>query len=394
MPLDYQGPFFLVFLHVALLLCPHVLAQGLYHSIADVFPKLAGLPLDPLSKSPGPGGMSWDICCGLAVDESLTIVDGNLAFVKGQTVLHGNISDVINFRYPCDRAYDGSKLDQPQVTVTWDWCNRMCPGWSITTSDQIIEWAQPLVAFIMPAVIFCLSVPRRRRLTVPTWLFHKRYGMLVEGISLLYRVPIASAIITLDTISWTIIIVSLSGPLLLSGLYEALLDVRIMRFLETRMLSNGLTIRQRTHMLLVVLLGNLDQDPAWDHSKRVIEELPNENREDRLRKASPTIPPGKTTSPATTAASPDALKSSGAVEASSQPSTYTLRDNKDAAEGQTIAEGRNAITQRHIEVMKVKLRSMIQAQSTFGVGVGAAVVFYIGSVCYTLVELESKLGST
>ena len=384
MSLDNKGAFWRVLLLLTLQLWPRVFAERYYQSTQDVFPGLAGLPLEPSGKIPGPGGMSWDICCRLAVNESLTVENGSLAFVPGQTVLHGNITNLMSFGFPCHRVYNGSTPDQPQVSITWDWCNKMCPGWSITSSDDLTEWAQPLVAFIMPAVVFCLSVPRRRRLTVPVWLFQKRYGMLAEGVSLLYRVPIASAIVTLDIILWIIVIISLSGPFLLSGLYEALLDVRIMRFLESRMQSNGLTIRQRAHLLLIVPLGNLDHDPAWDHSKRLIEELPDENRTQRLSKVTTTNSPGMTTTLARMAAPPDVPRTGNGIEANNPP---TLRDNVNAG-------GQDPITQQQIDMIKIKLRSMIRLQSTFGESVGAAVVFYIGSVVFTLLERERRLGST
>ncbi|PVH82388.1 hypothetical protein DL98DRAFT_653147 [Cadophora sp. DSE1049] len=77
---------------------------------------------------------------------------------------------------------------------------------------------------------------------------------------------VAAFIVTVDIVVWQAIVFSIAGPMLVSGIYEALLDNRILNYLESWVQTNALTIQERAHLLFVVLLGNLDFAPAWDHS--------------------------------------------------------------------------------------------------------------------------------
>ena len=76
-----------------------------YSSIADIWPDMANLPSEP-RKAPHlsyiAGGLSLQLCCKLALNQSVRIEDGRLSFVPGQTFLHGNPAVFEQHPNPCD----------------------------------------------------------------------------------------------------------------------------------------------------------------------------------------------------------------------------------------------------------------------------------------------------
>src|SRR5262245_22422554 len=113
----------------SLLLLPRANATRPYHSLGDIFEnQLAGLEKEAKSdRSPYLGGQDFTHCCLLAVNESLEIVDHELHFRPGQTHLRGNVSDFLQYQFPCTARYNGSQGSQPQVWITYTWCSENCP---------------------------------------------------------------------------------------------------------------------------------------------------------------------------------------------------------------------------------------------------------------------------
>lgn len=64
-----------------------------------------------------------------------------------------------------------------------------------------------------------------------------------------------------DTIIWLCICFAFASPMLLSGLYEAFLDNRIIGFLAEKTENSRLTLDMRARLLFVILVGNLDLEP-------------------------------------------------------------------------------------------------------------------------------------
>jgi len=218
----------------AVLLSQHAYATGPYHSLRDLFQgQLANLASTP-DGNPAIGGQDFGLCCNLAVNQSLEIVNGNVEFTPGQTFLHGNISTFLDYQYPCTAVYNGSQGDQPQVTIPYSWCRDHCNGWARTQTSDPSDWVEPFVAFILPTVVFCFTIPRRRAFVIPAKFFPDG-GIFVfpENLTLLYKLPLAACIVLLDTIQWVITCVVMSGPMLLSGVLEVQLDSRIMSYLRS-----------------------------------------------------------------------------------------------------------------------------------------------------------------
>ena len=179
---------------------------------------------------------------------SLEIVDGYATFVPGQTFLHGNISTFLDFQFPCTASYNGSEGDQPQVTISYTWCRKNCGGWSIKTENApISQWAEPLIAFILPTIVFCFAIPLRQKIALPRGLFPSSKALSFPGnLALFYQVPISSAFMTIDALLWLAVTIVLAGPMMLSGTLEILLDSRLLSFLEVHTNDHYLSAENRT----------------------------------------------------------------------------------------------------------------------------------------------------
>lgn len=331
------------------------------------------------------GGVNWDTCCRLAINESLYIVAGTLQIRPGQAYYRGDIATLEAFpQFPCTATFNGSLTGPPEDFWTpYSWCYEHCPGWSRTGTDSYDNWMKPLVAFILPSLIFCLSIPRRRRLDMPRFLFEPRSrGRVERTLSLLVRVPLASLLATLDTLVWLAVVFSVAGPLIASGAYEALLDVRILDFLEKRIDGNFLTARERAHMLLVILVGNLDHDPAWDHSKQLAGALPHG---------------GLILSRYTFSNTSTRAQSPQSSDSSNLPAD---EDDQEMKGGPASPSPRNSDSDHYrvanrtaINEIKTKLAAMLESQPSFGTTVGAPILFYVGSFLYSVFEVYGNLGS-
>lgn len=153
----------------------------------------------------------------------------------------------------------------------------------------------------------------------------------------------AAIIVTIDTIAWLLTIFALSGPILVSGVYEAFLDNILLEYVQISINYGTLSTAKRARILYTILVGNLDmtdrKDPsnsAWNH---INADSANPNNESLLRELiAPTNP------------APNADRT------------------------------------------KTRLRTMLASQYSFGVTVGAPVVFFCASFIYNLIDNYSNLG--
>ncbi|KAH8592062.1 hypothetical protein B0O99DRAFT_690120 [Bisporella sp. PMI_857] len=359
-----------------------------YTSVADAFPQLLDLAAKRPKKNPKLGGRSGAYCCMLAVNESLQIQNGKLTFTPGQTVLRGNISTLEKFGFPCDRIYkDGSELDQPQVMITYDWCSEKCPGWQISVSKDLGQWARPMINFIAPSAVFVLSIPRRRQIKIPQQLLKRSMGSLSSTLALFLKIPLSSLIITADTIVWLLVVFTMSGPMVISGFYEAMLDKKILSFLNRRVRINSMSVRERAHLLFVVLLGNLDVNPAWDDCLGVIASLSTESP--RRKSSGAGAVSLFSIKQATRVAGETQTRSSSVPNGDSQIGPVNTQ-----SQAQSTPASEPTPSSQDISTVKSKIKSMMETQTGFGAAVGAAIVFYLASFCYAVVESQSLFGTS
>ncbi len=71
------------------------------------------------------------------------------------------------------------------------------------------------------------------------------------------RFIVAVFIVTLDYLIWMALCFAFAGPMILSGIYEAFLDSRILDFVM-REGNVGLSKVMSTRLLYIILVGNLD----------------------------------------------------------------------------------------------------------------------------------------
>ena len=72
---------------------------------------------------------------------------------------------------------------------------------------------------------------------------------------------VAGIFVVVDTVIWLSMCFAFASPMLVSGLYEAFLDNRIISFLNEKTRNKRLTLDMRVRLLFVVLVGNLDLEP-------------------------------------------------------------------------------------------------------------------------------------
>ena len=316
-------------------------------TITDAFPQLVDFSTDPPSYlALTLGGQDFDHCCSVAVRDSLVVQDGQLGFnndTNGSVQFDSDLDAFRKRQYPCGANYIGDREGAPVVKISHRWCKTNCRGWQISKNSKISQWVSPFVGFLVPAIVFCLAIPRRRKINIPAILF----AVPLNAITSYPRTPfiaVAAAILaSLDTIQWLMTIFALAGPILLSGMYEATLDSSILAYVQNNLKRKDFSTAQRAHLLYIVLVGNLDMlaGAAYDEAHAACNDI----------------------------------------------------DAPRGLLGEVFSVAKDATDRKYVvDCMKTKLRDMLAAQYSFGVTVGAPVVFFCGSFLYTLIDNYSNLG--
>jgi len=249
------------------LLCVHVAAQAFGNRTkpSDFFWQLQQLEEVAPKGNPRIGGQNFTYCCLKAVNQSLDVdSDGNLVLLPNPVMVPEgkNASYLIEAdsrgQFPCGATYNGDPNGAPVVQVNYTWLADECPGWQLSSKKNLNAWLQPLSGFLLPAIIFCLSVPRRRKLYIPRAFFAADLAGVKSYVPAFLGAIGALILVTLDTIIWLSTCFAFAGPMILSGLYEALLDNRILEFLRVKTHNNRLTLDMRCRCLMIILIGNLD----------------------------------------------------------------------------------------------------------------------------------------
>ena len=221
--------------------------------------------------------------------------------------------------YTCGQQYSPTYAPAPDLSVPLSWCRANCNGYALYTPSETNAWALPLVTFILAAIIFTMTIPRRLGSRTPHW----------KG----WRIPISliwdALILVLDTVFWVFAIMTATAPLILSGLFEIIIDYKVTRHLnEVHDNNDRLTEQEIVDVLTAVLAGNLS-----------IEGTPVDPQQ----------------------------------ELKAELNIATL--GPDAR-----------------EIISVRLRDMLDGQVAFSTTVGAPVLLYIGSFIYSLVSLNGTKG--
>lgn len=235
----------------------------------------------------------------------------------------------------CGQQYNQSIPAAPKLYITYNFCRQNCSGFGLSPGNKPSQWAAPIVQFILPSVIFSMTIPRRRMFSLSIKLNRKDFGGRFlnsrwSPIALFIR----SVTVVFDNIVWIAVIMALAGPMMLSGLYEAVLDWRILTLLS----NHQLPIEEVVELLVIVVSGNLLREaPA-----------PNQN-----------------------------------------PPNQNSPNNADPRYVDPKQEITDAIMSSVGDERRSRLLGLMTSQYNFGAIAGAPVLFYLGSFIYTILDLNS-----
>ena len=205
-------------------------------------------------------------------------------------------------------------------------------GYALSAPSDTIASATPLIQYILPAVIFSMTIPRRLVLEPHKWLFDFRPNNILKlnnWPQCLFSFCVAGLIATADTALWVFTIMIAPAPFIFSGLLEVVLDSNVIWHLQSSHEPRGGQVQslskiQRVQLLTSVLGGNL------------------------AREGVPANPQSE------------------------------LGDVLDIVE--------------RPEETEVHLRAMLACQYPFGAAVGAPILLYIGSFIYNILTLHNAEG--
>lgn len=242
-----------------------------YSSLDEAIPQLANLTSHaPSALATGAGGQNFTHCCLLAVNQSLGVdgPNGSLSFNTPSYFLPSlTIADlesaISGSSFPCGAGWNGpSDPGAPTVRVPYDWCLSQCGGWEISHVDVLSQWIGPLVQFILPSLAFCLNVPRVRKVAIPDVVF-QAHPRSIRGFATYWvRLGWALFLMTVDTFIWLSVCFAIAGPMLLSAVYEFILDRKVLEFLsppreKKKRERPRISHRLKAQLLLAVVVGNL-----------------------------------------------------------------------------------------------------------------------------------------
>ena len=184
-----------------------VLVNG-FANLPDAIPALTNLTLSPPTRRPLQlGGMNLTHCCLLAVNSSFDTQHGNLSIINTSFLAPGTtpasfLSAINDGQFPCTATFNGNLGGAPEVMSSYTWCKSNCNGWQISQAKKLQQWISPMVAFILPALVFCLNIPRRRILDVNDQLFRPRTDDIWSFLLTPTKFLLAVVIVFIDTLIW------------------------------------------------------------------------------------------------------------------------------------------------------------------------------------------------
>jgi hypothetical protein len=174
-------------------------------------------------------------CCALSKDVRQLLVGQNDIYLQPTT-------DTL----VCGQEFGPNVLPSPNAYIAYRQCAERCEGFDVSKPSEPSTWAAPVVQFVFPSIIFSISIPRRRMFMV-RFEIGSGFWSFLAGCALAF-------LTALDTIISVATILVLAGPLMVSGLIEAVLDFRILLALKNRLeLSQGSKLR----LIITVVCGNL-----------------------------------------------------------------------------------------------------------------------------------------
>ncbi|KAH8657575.1 hypothetical protein BGZ60DRAFT_434531 [Tricladium varicosporioides] len=382
--------------------------QGNFTSLTDAFWQLSDLtflPTSAQSRKPTLGGQNFTHCCLLAVNASLSFENGYIVKNNASDFIKASVDDLLAAtsagQFPCTAIWSGNVSGAPVVEVSASWLEATCPGWEMsnTSKGHEAQWVSPFVGFLLPAIVFCLTIPRRRKIAVWKKLFVQDLSQVISWILAPLAMILAGIFVCADTIIWLCTCFAFASPMILSGFFEAYLDQKILSFLMEKTRNLCLTLDMKARLLFIILVGNLDLDPEVLQGDEELTLLNNEHQDDNDRW------PNEAGTGFRNPSSPwthienlvQPLRSYRNM-ATGTPRQWPLHDVRCTTPSCTnlyckeVPLPRTEKVRREIGRTKTRLRTMLACQYSFGTTVGAPVVFFLGAFGFTMVSTLALLG--
>ncbi|KXJ91599.1 hypothetical protein Micbo1qcDRAFT_234067 [Microdochium bolleyi] len=386
-------------------------------TIGSLVPQLASLGLyDPDPWAIYHGGQNFSQCCVRALDQSLYVDSaGNLAYSFPSYVDPAvNISDLAAAvvggsidRFPCGASYAGGgsgssgAQGSPEIRVPYRWCASRCAGWEMSHAHSMKQWIGPAVQFIVPSLAFCLNIPRTRALAIPDAVF-KAHPRTVLGLASYWlRLLAAMLLMFVDTFLWLAICFAFAGPMLLSAVFEYMVDRKILEFLvppTTNKEPPRLPLRLKAQFLIAVVAGNIRMATV----EKSCDDGPVEER--LCSSVSSATRSGSTGAKSSHGAESDENKEEKIedidLERSSLPplgrsTTHRVVHNAIWKRVMTMIDDHEDQVARGVTgvvSLPTKLKSILNSQPSFGTTIGAPVLFFVGGFIYTVLDVGNSLG--
>ncbi|SPO05242.1 related to putative protein [Cephalotrichum gorgonifer] len=258
----------------------------------------------------------------------------------------------------CGQAYNASIDPAPNLYVSYKFCASECSGFGLSEGRKPDQWAAPIVQFLLPSVIFSMSIPRRLIFCSTDFLqdtVPRPNNVVARKIVSLLLILISLMFVVIDTIIWVILIMGTAGIMMVAGLHEALLDYKILKALA-RGRTGPQQLRATVELLVTVVSGNLRLNGNGGRSPK-----PNEAITDALM-----------------------ADANVRVETDDDGRNFIPFDRSESSGPLMEA------SQQLPNMISERLKRLMSAQSAFGAIVGAPVVFYLGAFVYTILELMNK----
>ncbi|KAH8585953.1 hypothetical protein B0O99DRAFT_704928 [Bisporella sp. PMI_857] len=235
----------------------------------------------------------------------------------------------------CGKVFEEGTEPAPNLFITYSFCKANCGSFRRSKPRVVDEWAAPLVQFVLPSIIFSMSVPQRNGYLPKEILKRpRRQQRWTKYPSKLLRAILGLLIVIMDTLLWIGAILVYAGPMMLSGLHESVLDYKILKAVLKPKTEIPIPQNTKLYMLLTVISGNLV----------LAEGQPNTRILDVL-----------------------SLCPAAATPAAPMLCMHCTTTNK-----------------------KERLRSLMTSQNSFGATIAAPVIFYLGAFAYTIIDLLGK----
>lgn len=88
----------------------------------------------------------------------------------------GNEFDI--FSIICNQTYAPNLKPAPDFYINYSTCAADCGGWKLSEGNKPTQWAGALTQYILPAVIFCMTIPRWQKWDVPDWFFRVNHSSI------------------------------------------------------------------------------------------------------------------------------------------------------------------------------------------------------------------------